>query len=96
MTRANKGGGSHFIPQLKFPTPSQKCSPQLFGDGAQIEELALLYRFMPSIPRETLKTYKSRSNDLSFPQLYKLELASLTRLSPDDGCNRHVGNSLKK
>ena len=41
---ANKGGGSHFIPQLKFPTPSQKCSPQLFGNIAQIEELVLLYR----------------------------------------------------
>ena len=53
-----------------------------------LEELVLLYRFMPSIPRETLKTQRSRQSDLNFPQLYKLELASLTRLSPDDGCNR--------
>ena len=53
-----------------------------------LEELVLLYRFMPSIPRETLKTQGCRSNVVNFPQLYKLELASLTRLSPDDGCNR--------
>ena len=65
------------------------------GTQQDIEELVLLYRFMPSIPRETLKTQVRRPDDLNFPQLYKLELASLTRLSPDDGCNRHVGNSLK-
>ena len=53
-----------------------------------LEELVLLYRFMPSIPRETLKTQGFRQSDVNFPQLYKLELASLTRLSPDDGCNR--------
>ena len=80
--------------ELNFLTTSQKCSPQLFGNRAQIEELALLYRFMPSIPRETFKTHKTRQKVVNFAQLYKFKLVS-TRLSTDDGCNRHVGNSLK-
>ena len=80
--------------ELNFPTPSQKCSPQLPFHHAQIEELALLYRFMPSIPRETFKTHKERSSVGRLAQLYKFKLVS-TRLSTDDGCNRHVGNSLK-
>ena len=85
----------HISPrELNFLTTSQKSSPQLFGTRAQIEELALLYRFMPSIPRETFKTHKTRPDVVSFAQLYKFKLVS-TRLSTDDGCNRHVGNSLK-
>ena len=67
----------------------KKCNFQTLAQQ-DLEVLVLLYRFMPSIPRETLKTYKIPPNDLNFPQLYKLELASLTRLSPDDGCNRRT------
>ena len=84
-----------YPPHCLADTPNLKCNFKTLIQQ-DLEELVLLYRFMPSIPRETLKTQGSRSNDLNFPQLYKLELASLTRLSPDDGCNRHVGNSLKQ
>ena len=50
---------------------------------------------MPSIPRETFKTHKERPDVVSFAQLYKFKLVSFAPLSPDDGSNRHVGNSLK-
>ena len=76
--------------ELNFLTTSQKCSPQLFGNRAQIEELALLYRFMPSIPRETFKTHKERPDVVSFAQLYKFKLVSFAPLSPDDGSARQL------
>ena len=76
--------------ELNFLTTSQKCSPQLPFHQAQIEELALLYRFMPSIPRETFKTHKTRPSVVSFAQLYKFKLVSFAPLSPDDGSARQL------
>ena len=61
----------------------KKCNFKTLAQQ-DLEELVLLYRFMPSIPRETLKTYKTRPNGVNFVQLYKSELAWLMRLSPDD------------
>ena len=76
--------------ELNFLTTSQKCSPQLPFHHAQIEELALLYRFIPSIPRETFKTHKTRPDVVSFAQLYKFKLVSFAPLSPDDGSARQL------
>ena len=87
--RQDPGVADHisYPPRSLANASEKKCNFRL-RTQQDLEELVLLYRFMPSIPRETLKTCFTRSNDLNFPQLYKLELASLTRLSPDDGCNR--------
>ena len=87
--RRDPGVADHisYPPHSLANASEKKCNFRL-GIQPDLEELVLLYRFMPSIPRETLKTQGFRQSDLNFPQLYKLELASLTRLSPDDGCNR--------
>ena len=52
-------GNSDQARGTRLPPPPDHLPPnrpETFGKRAQIEALALLYRFMPSIPRETLKT----------------------------------------